>query len=252
MAEFITTNAVALVATLGGLLVACSGALFATFLRRARQRDAVRRLLEVTELEGRNACDAVISRFVHDLNNILLVLSMESERLDDPEQSEILQQVIADGRAVVERCRAQMAAVEPSSSDLGAELRAAAELLGDAGFAQVDVAIANAVPAVVMVPGSATDIHVLVLALVRAAGVGASPGRLSLMVSKGRDAALPVDDRDSGWVNVSATCSEFLAEDGDASAALARVARRLSGEVVLPDPGSGRRRLAVSLPVTGG
>ncbi len=250
MAHFITTNAVALVATLAGLLGACVVLLAIAVSRRAGQRDAVRRLLDLVEEEGRFACDAVTSRFVHDLNNIILVLSMESERLGASEQSEILQQVIADGRDVVERCRAQMSAVEASSGDLCAALREATKLLTDAGFSNVDVAIARTVPPVVMVPGSAKDIHMLVLSLVRAAGAGLD--RLSLTVSKGRDAALPEDGNDSGWVNVAAVVSETLAEDDAACVMLFRIARRLSGEVVLPDSASGRRRLAVSLPVFSG
>ena len=81
MADFLTTNAVALAAALGGLLAACAILLSMMLRRRIRQRDAVLRLLELAEAEGRFACDAVTSRFVHDLNNMILVLSMESERM---------------------------------------------------------------------------------------------------------------------------------------------------------------------------
>ncbi len=128
MADFITTNAIAIVAVLGGLLVACAIMLYVTILRRERQRKAVHGLLGLAQEEGRYICDAAMSRFVHDLNNIILVLSMESERLEGSPQTDILQQVIAEGRDVVERCRAQMAAVETESSNLCAELRAAASL----------------------------------------------------------------------------------------------------------------------------
>ncbi len=249
MAHFITTNAVALVATLGGLLVICAGLLAVAIMRRIRQRDAVSRLLELAEKEGRYACDAVTSRFVHDLNNIILVLSMEAERVDAPSQNDILQQVIDEGRDVVERCRAQMTAFEASPSNLRDELRFAARLLSDAGASLVDVAFANTVPAVVMVPGSANDVHVLVLSMARVVGLDVDSGRLSLTVSKGRDAALPDQKNDSGWVNVSAVCPELSADDEAAGIVLARIARRLSGEVVFPDSTGGRRRLAVSLPV---
>ena len=249
MAHFITTNAVALVATLGGLLVISAGLLSVAITRRTRQRDAVRRLLQLADKEGRYACDAVTSRFVHDLNNIILVLSMEAERVDSSSQSEILLQVVDEGRDVVERCRAQMSSFEASSSNLCDELRVATRLLRDAGVSSVDVAFANTVPAVVMVTGSADDVHVLVLSMARVAGLGVDSDRLSLTVSKGRDAALPEDENDSGWVNVSASGPEMRAEDDAASIVLARIARRLSGEVVFPDAASGRRRLAVSLPV---
>ncbi len=250
MTHFITTNAVALVATLGSLLVACVCALYVTILRRARQRKAVQRLLGLVETEGRYACDAAVSRFVHDINNMILVLSMESERLEESQQTEVLQQVIAEGRDIVERCRSQMTAVETASSDLCAELRTAARLLGDAEFGDVDVAVARAVPPGVKVSRPATDVHLLVLSIARAAKAGGGPDRLSLTVSKGRDASLPEDDNDSGWVNVSIVGPERLAGDDAECVALSRISRRLSGEVVFPDAGSGRRRLAVSLPVT--
>ncbi len=248
MASFISTNAVALVATLAGLLVACVVLLFASFLRRARQRNAVRRLLELARTEGRFGCDAVTSRFVHDLNNLILVMSLESERDDGSGKTDVLQPLIDEGRGMVERCRAQLAAVESATSDLCAELRIAAGLLRDAGYSDVDVAIARAVPASVMVPRPATDIHVLVLSIVCAAQAAGGADRLSLTVARGRDAALPEDDNDGGWVNISAVAAGQLAEDDAASVALSRMAKRLSGEVVLPDASVGRHRLAVSLP----
>ena len=252
MADFTTTNAVALVATLGGLLAACAGLLFLAINQRARQRNAARRLFELAEQEGRFACDAMTSRFVHDLNNIILVMSMESERLGASEQTEVLRQVVAECRDVVERCRAQMAPIEALTSDLCSELRLAARVLSDAGFRRVDVAIARTVPAVVIVPGPASNIHLLVLSLVRAAGVGGDVDSLSLTVSKGRDASLPEDGNDSGWINVSAIGPVSLVEDDASGTTLSRIAKRLSAEVVFPDPGSGRRRVAVSLPVVDG
>ncbi len=110
-------NAIAMVTLLGALLIACAVLLYASMAGRARQRAAVRRLLVLADNDGRSACDAVMSGFVHDLNNLILVLSMECERLEAvagtaPEveqQLDILRQVIAEGRDVVERCRAQMA-----------------------------------------------------------------------------------------------------------------------------------------------
>ncbi len=249
MAHFVTTNAVALVATLAGLLVVCVGLLTVAIMRRIRQRDAVSRLLELAEKEGRYVCDAVTSRFVHDLNNIILVLSMEAERPDASSRSDILQQVIDEGRDVVERCRAQMTPFEAAASNLCDELRVATRLLGAAGLSSVDVAFAKAVPTVVMVPGSASDVHVLVLSMARVVGLDVDSGGLSLTVSKGRDAALPNETNDGGWVNVSAACPELPADGEAASIVLTRIARRLSGEVVFPDSTGGRRRLAVSLPV---
>ena len=85
--------------------------------------------------------------------------------------------------------------------------------------------------------------------MARVFGLDVDSGRLSLTVSKGRDAALPDQKNDSGWVNVSAVCPELSAHDEAAGIVLARIARRLSGEVVFPDSTGGRRRLAVSLPV---
>lgn len=249
MTNFITTNAVALVAALGFLLAGCAILLSVTMFRRARQRHAVRRLVTLVRELGRCNSEAVTSTFVHDLNNMLLVLSMESERLEGSGQADILQQVIAEGRDVVERCRAGTAAVETSSSDLCPELRAATALLNDAGYCTVDIAVARAVPAAATVPRPASDVHMLVLSVVCAARTGDNPDRVSLTVSRGRDAALPEDANDSDWVNVSTVGPDALSDADPAGGALTRVARRLSGEVVFPDPASGRRRLAVSLPV---
>ncbi len=231
--------------------------LYASVVRQARQRDAVDRLLDLVEDEGRYNCDAVASRFAHDLNNMLLVLSMESERLESaaagaPEvqqQIDILEQVIAEGRDLVERCRTQMAPVESSSSTLCDELEAATQLLAEAGHRDVDVAIARSVSTTVRVSRPARDIHLLMLAMVRAAGAESGSDRLSLMVSTGRDASLPEDANDSSWISLSIVGCESLSYDDAHVAGLSRIVRRLSGEVVLPEKGAERRRLAVSLPV---
>ncbi len=260
MSHFITSNAVALVALLGVLLVACAFLLFVSMTRRARQRSAVRSLLDLADVESRAACDAATSRFVHDLNNLILVLSMESERLevaaaDSPEASrhiDTLEQVVAEGRELVDHCRAQMVPVEVASSNLCNELMDAARLLTDAGLRDVDVAFAKAVPTTATVSRPATDVHLLVLVMVRAAGVKSGEDRLSLMVSTGRDAALPEDADDQNWVSLSIADCASLPEDDARIDGLSRAARRLSGELVLPEQGGNRRRLAVSLPVVRG
>ena len=246
-----------MVMLLSALLIASAVLLYVSMSGRARQRDAVRRLLVLADLEVRLARDTATSGFIHDLNNLLLVLSMECERLEavagsttvDEQQLDILRQVIAEGRDMVERCRAQMAPVEFSSSNLCEELRVAAELIADAGYVNVNVVIASAVPATVTVPRPAIDVHLLVLAMIRAVRVEDSRERHLMTVSAGRDASLADDISDDNWVSVSVDTNTSLSDDDAPVAGLTRVARRLSGEVVTPDPRRDRRRLAVSVPV---
>lgn len=260
MSDFISTNAIVLVALLGALLVTCALLLAGSMARRTREHDAIQRLLDLVDYEGRYACDEVMSRFVHDLKNLVLVVSMESERLetaaeDTPlgdQHAAVLRQVADEGRDLAERCREQMAPVELASSNVCDEIEAATRLLTDSGFRDVDVTIASAVPRNVSVARAAPHVHILVLAMVRAAAIERSGGPVALMVSTGRDAALAVDGDDTGWINISVACSASLAGDDGRVAGLARAARRLSGEVVLPDREVKRRRLAVSLPVKQG
>ena len=250
-------NAIAMVTLLGILLIASAVLLYGAMAGRTRQRDAVRRLLELADNEGRSACDAFTSGFVHDLNNLILVLSLECERIEalagtTPEgeqRLDILQQVIAEGRDIVERCRSQMALVEASASNLCDELRVAAGLVADAGYANVDVTIASAVPATVTVPRPASDVHLLVLAMLRAVLVEDSLERHPMTVSLGRDSSLSDDINADDWVSVSIVTNKSLSDDDASVTGLTRVARRLSGEVVMPEPRLDRRRLAVSLPV---
>ncbi len=110
-------SAIAMVMLLSALLIASAVLLYVSMSGRARQRDAVRRLLVLADLEVRLARDTATAGFIHDLNNLLLVLSMECERLEavagsttvDEQQLDILRQVIAEGRDMVERCRAPSA-----------------------------------------------------------------------------------------------------------------------------------------------
>ena len=249
MTDFIATHAVALAAFAGGLLVACSSLLVVIFLRRSHQRNAVMRLIELVDEEARLGRDAAMSGLVHDLNNILLALSMESERLAASEATDSLQQVIAEGKELVERCRAQTMTVDATACDLPRELRAAARLVSDAGLSDVDVRISAAVHEAAMVAVPSTYVHLLVLCMIRAVGAGGAAGRPSLTVTRGRDATLPADDYERGWVTVSAVCSASCPEDDAAALVLSRIAMRFSGDVASRDPAGGRPRIAVSLPV---
>jgi len=257
MTHFITTNEVAVAAVLGVLLVACAVLLQMSVARRIRERRAARRLLELVEIEGRYSCEDVTSRFVHDLNNLILALSMESERFESADggnserlqHADILQQVVADGRSIVERCRARAVPAGLSVSNLRQELQAATELMNDAGYCNVDVARPSGVSAAVTVARPATDVHLLVLSMVRAAQAGSRRNPLTLTMAAGRACPYAEDGNASDWVSVSIGGSGPLADNDARIVMLSRIARRLSGEVAYSEAADGRDRIVVSVPV---
>ncbi|MDJ0710497.1 MAG: hypothetical protein QNJ14_08910 [Woeseiaceae bacterium] len=258
MADFFSTNAILLIATLGAIVVVCALLLSWLIARRVRQRRAVRILLNLADTQRCYATGAFASLLVHDLNNLILVLSLESERLESEatetpvlqQQATILRQLETEGREVVERCRSHATPVVPGTSALGEELRIAADLVRDTGITGVELAVAKSVPTNARLSRPAADVHLLVLSLVRAAlGDRIDGRRLTLTVSTGRDDSLPGNDNNADWISLSALGRKALPGDDPRVVELVHAARRLAGEVAVSDACSTRQRFIVSLPV---
>ena len=256
MAQLVTANGVALIAILGVSIVLCATWL-AIRVRRARQISAVRQLLSLAQIEGRYAVSEHASRLAHDLNNLILVLSLESERLASDERRtglidehiETLREVVADGRALAERCREQ---AEPAAQEgpvlLEKELSRVVAWLNDGGFVRLDMAMPRPLTTTLTCAGH--DIHMLVLALVRTALPDTGRARLTLTISAHSDDLTADDDFDGKGICLSLDTHHTLRADDPRIVSLASIVRRLRGDYVLKENGQGRFRLAVSLPVT--
>ncbi len=257
MAQLISANAIAWVAILGASLVFCGIWVFVAGARRARQRRAVRRLLELAQMEGRYAGGELTSRLAHDLNNLILVLSLESERLAAGERDEgstdqhivTLDEVIAEGRDLAERCRRYDGPAVPAEHVLlVAETRQAAAWLNVSGFARVAVEIPQSLEFTTLFC-AAQDVHVLVFSMVAAALPGPDRVPVTLTVSADRDDSARVDDINGNRVCLSVLARHPLRTDDPRVVSIASIVHRLGGDLALPRANQETFRVDVRLPV---
>ena len=214
-----------------------------------------RMLLEkILDAHGKCAVDEAVSRAEHDLNNLLLVLSMEAARLGSVREDEAnlrttidtINQVVSEGRQIADALTTHAADNTESSEtcDIVRECQAIAEFWGRACGTGLRVETALDAQQSPIMCSQARDFRLLVLELCRVAA--------DFVVASDGGAAISIGNSGRGEARLSVDCDKSVTGPGN-HARLSRISsltERVCGDFHAHSDGDERCTIVVSIPVT--
>lgn len=221
-------------------------------LRENRQRQVL--LEKILDAHGKCAVDEAVSRAEHDLNNLLLALSMEAARLSSVRADEqdlrttiaTINQIVSEGRQIADALTTHAAEKTESSEscDIVEECQVIAEFWGRACGTGPRVEMALDTQQSPIMCSQAREFRLLVLELCCVA--------TDFVVASEGGAAISIGNSGRGEARLSIDCDKSVTGPGN-HARLSRIsslAERVCGDFHSHSDGDERCTIVVSIPVT--